>query len=69
MTENILVLFSVPTLKSPVKLITKDKLVYYCLKNWLGTKTIQGAQGVASATLCHKDSQTKQGKRSTMNSK
>ena len=69
MTENILALFSVSSQKSPVKLITKDKLVYYCLKSWLGTKTIQERRRVASATLCYKDSETKQGTRSTTHSK
>lgn len=69
MTENIIVRFSVPSLKSIVKLISKDELRDCCLKSWLGDKTNQMQQGVAMATLCHKDSQTKQGKCSTTNSK
>ena len=45
MTENILALFSMPSQKSPVKLITKDELWDCCLKSWLGHKTIQAQQG------------------------
>lgn len=67
MTENIIVRFSVPSLKSTVKLISKDELGDCCLKSWLGDKTNQMQQGVTMATLCHKDSQTKQGKCSTTN--
>lgn len=45
MTENILALFSMPSQKSPVKLITKDELGDCCLKSWLGHKKIQAQQG------------------------
>lgn len=69
MTENIIVCFSVSSLKFTVKLISKDELGDCCLKSWLGDKTNQMQQGVAMATLCHKDLQTKQGKCSTTNSK
>ena len=46
MTENIIVRFSVPSLKSTVKLISKDELGDCCLKSWLGDKTNQMQQGV-----------------------
>ena len=47
MTEKILALFSVPSLKSTVKLTTKDELGDYCLISWLGDKTnqMQGSHG------------------------
>lgn len=45
MKENIIVRFSVSSLKSTVKLITKDELGDYCLKSWLGDKTNQTQQG------------------------
>ena len=45
MTENIIVRFSVPSLKSTVKLISKDELGDCCLKSWLGDKTNQMQQG------------------------
>lgn len=45
MTENILALFRVPSLKYTAKLITKDKLADYCLKSWLEAKAIQAQQG------------------------